>query len=460
MNNKITTGGYVPLPGQTAPATIILQPIKRFNVDISNFTAAIQNYGLIDYPRRYKLLDLYEDCLIDAHLSSIIDKRHDAIQESDIAFKSADGKIDDKITEQIRAPWFSNMIDDVLDSRFYGFSLLQFYIENGWINYDLIPRKNVDPVRHLILHQQTDLSGTGWDAYDNLAFIGHERALGDLAVCVPWVIYKRNDMADWAQFCEIFGMPTREYIYDETDEKSRERAVADATNQGALATFIHGKDTTMNLVDSVSKTASADLYKKLADTANAEMSKKILGNTLTTEATTSGSHALGNIHKDEESKKTKSDRKFVLQFLNYYMSDTFKSLGFDTSGGEFYFIEPKNIDLTAKMNIIVQAKSLGTPISDDYIYNEFGIEKPDNYDQLKNELHEEPTQLAPASQQKQDDNTGDEGSDDGNNANNKPIDNQTKGKKPQTNTISNKTFFARLRDFFLQAPHRDGALEW
>ena len=458
----ITSGGYVPQPGQTSANTILLRQNKRFNIDISDFVAGIRNYEQIDYPRRYKLFDLYADCLIDTHLSSVIDKRHDAIQDSEIAFIRNNGQVDDQIAEQISAPWFSSMIDDILDAKFQGFSLMQFYKENGWIKYYLVPRKNVDPVNRTIMHQQEDLQGIPWDQFDNLVFAGTERGLGDLACCIPWVIYKRNDMADWAQFCEIFGMPTREYIYDETDETSRERALNDATNQGALSTFIHGKDTTMNLVDTQSKGESSGLYKNLADMANAEISKKILGNTLTTEAGASGSHALGTVHAKEENKKTKSDRKYILQYLNYYMTDTFLSLGLDTRGGRFAFRDPKDIDLTAKMNIIVQARSLNVPVADDYIYEEFGIEKPENYEELKQKEQENAARhdvLASASQQKQEDDSGDDGGDNGDNFNTKPIDNQTKG-NTNPSAVTDKSFFARLRSFFARAP-RDGAdLEW
>jgi phage gp29-like protein len=464
MDKKITEGGYVPRPGQTAPNTIILRQTQRFNIDITDFMRAVHNYELIDYPRRYRLFDLYQDILIDTHLQSVIGKRHDAIQDSEIVFMR-DGKIDDAIGEQISAPWFSSMIDDILDAKFHGFSLMQFYKENGWIKYYLVPRKNVDPVNHSIIRQQTDLQGIPWDNFSNLVFVGKERDLGDLACCVPWVIYKRNDMADWAQFCEIFGMPIREYTYDETDENSRERALADADAQGSLSTFIHGKDTTMNLVDTQTKSTASDLYQRLSDTCNAEISKMILGNTLTTDSGSGGTQALGKVHSKEESKKTKSDRKFILEYLNYHLTDTFQALGLNTKGGKFIFRDPKDIDLTAKMNIIVQARSINVPISDDYIYEEFGIDKPDNYDELKRKLEEDAAaarrdKLAAASQQKKGDDTGDEGGDGDEKHNQKPIDNQTKGNQNPPSDKSEKNFFARLRDFFSDAPHRGGALEW
>ena len=109
---------------------------------------------------------------------------------------------------------------------------------------------------------------------------------------------------------------------------------------------------------------------------------------------------------------------------------------------------------------------IGVPVDDDYIYEEFGIAKPKDYDLQKKKMEEEAERkrLANASQPKKDDDHGDEGGDDdvdGNQSHTKPIDNQTKGNQAApSNKMAEKTFFTRLRDFFSDAPHRDGALEW
>ena len=81
-----------------------------------------------------------------------------------------------------------------------------------WVDYDLVPRKHVDPVRELILRHQTDITGHSWNEYTDLLFVGSPSDLGLLAKAAPWVIYKRNTTGDWAQFSEVFGMPIQEYI--------------------------------------------------------------------------------------------------------------------------------------------------------------------------------------------------------------------------------------------------------
>ncbi len=384
----ITSGGNMPRPGQTRPNVIILTQPKRFGIDIFDYTSAIRAAENVDFPRRYKLYDLYADILMDSHLSCVIEKRRNAVLCSDIEFRR-DGKPDEKVNSQIRSPWFSRLVSDIIDARFWGFSLCQFFRDGEWIDYNLVPRKHADPVRRIILRHQTDITGISWEEYADLLFVGSPDDLGLLAKAAPWVIYKRNTTGDWSQFSEVFGMPIQEYTYDTDDEGSRERAIADAANVGSLATFVHGKDTTLNLLEAGNKTGSADVYERLCERCNNEISKLFLGNTLTTEASDTGTQALGKVHKKGEDRITQSDRLYVLDVLNYEAADILARMGVDTSGGEFCFPEKKDLDPTSKINILTQLRtSFNLPVDDDYLYEEFGVSKPAGYELMKREEEE------------------------------------------------------------------------
>lgn len=382
---QITVGGHTPRPGQKQPNTIVLTQPKRFGIDISDYTSAVKSAENVDYPRRYKLFDLYSDILMDTHLTSVIEKRKNAVLCSKIEFRK-NGKPDDKVNEQIASPWFRKLVADILDAPIWGFTLCQFHKIGEWVNYDLIPRKHADPVRRIILRHQTDITGIPWDEYPDLLFVGSEDELGLLAKAAPWVIYKRNTTADWAQFSEVFGMPIQEYIYDTNDDDARQRAINDAANAGSLAVFVHSKDTELQLREAGNKTGSADVYERLCERCNNEISKLILGNTLTTESSENGTQALGTVHKKVEDQIAESDRRYVLDVLNYDMTEIFAAMGIDTTGGEFCFPDPKKVDANTKMSILSQLRNtFNLPIDDDYLYEEFGIDKPKNYEQLKKE---------------------------------------------------------------------------
>jgi phage gp29-like protein len=436
---RITAGGNIPRPGQKHQPVIVLTQPKRFGIDTSDFMQAICAAENVDYSLRSKLYDLYSDIMMDSHLTCVIEKRKNAVLCSAIEFRR-NGKPDDRVNEQIHSPWFSHCIADLLDARFWGFSLLQFYRDGEWVGYDLIPRKHVDPVRRLILQRQTDITGTSWDEYPDLLFAGSEDDLGLLAKAAPWVIYKRNTTGDWAQFSEIFGMPIQEYTYETDDEESRRRALEDANSLGALATFIHGKDTDLKLLEAGNKSGSAEVYEKFCEQCNKEISKLILGNTLTTESSENGTQALGTVHKKVEDKVAQSDRLYILDILNYEMTDIFTSMGIDTQGGKFCFTEQKDVDMNTKVSILTQLSThFNLPVDDDWLYKEFGIEKPKNYEAQKSAKEQQRIEREQKEQEAM----------------------QT-ALPPQPDVDKDKKGFKNwLRSFFAHAPSKHGAdLEW
>lgn len=441
-NKRITISGNIPRLNQKQPAIIRLTQPKRFNIDTSDFMAAIHAAENVDYAQRTKLYDLYTDILLDAHLSSVIDKRKNAVLSSSVEFQR-NGKPDDAINEQILSPWFYRCVSDILDARFWGFSLLQFYKNNEWIDYDLVPRKHVEPIRRLILSRQTDIQGISWDEFSDLLFVGRDADLGLLAKAAPWVIYKRNTTADWAQFSEVFGMPIQEYIYDTDDEDARERALQDANSIGSLATFIHGKDTELQLREAGNKTGFADVYERLVERCNSEISKLILGNTLTTESSDNGTQALGTVHKKVEESVAKADREYVLKVLNYDMTDIFARMGINTSGGKFCFPEKKDVDPNTEMSILTQLHTtFSLPIDDDYLYEKFGIEKPKDYDQQKQQQVEEKKAREERLKQQTEEEDLDGTT-------------QTSKGKGQISRFKN-----RLHSFFVKAPENGARLDW
>ena len=250
-------------------------------------------------------------------------------------------------------------------------------------------------------------------------------------------------MADWAQFAEVFGMPVQEYTYETDDDEARQRAIEDATGIGSLGVFIHGKDTELNLREAGNKSGSADLYDKLCERCNSEISKLVLGNTLTTEASKTGTQALGTVHKKVEDKKLKSDCRFLLNVLNYDMTDIFQRVGIDTAGGKFCFPEQKETDTQTEMTVLSTLKrDFNLPIDDNFLYEKFGIEKPKNYKQLKAEAAQKAQ--TPAS----------------------PVPLEGKKEKPDKEDDpptgrQKRNFMAWLKSFFDHAPHKDGAaLNW
>lgn len=458
---QITAGGLV---GMTPGQTIILRQPVRGGLDIGVYMNAIRKAEVVDYPQRARLLDLYDDVALDSHLFSVLRKQKAAVLSSPIQFMR-DGKVDEKMEEHIKSPWFLRFLGDLVDHDWFGVggSLFQFYRDDkGWINYDLVPRKNVDAINRVILRNQTDLTGESWDEFGNLLYLGKPRQIGNLAIPAFWVILKRNNVGDWADFAEIFGRPVREGTYDAWDVNARQKLLDDIAALAGAGVFVHPSGTELKLIQADNVSGGGDLYEKLGQFCNNEISKAVTGNTLTTEAGDKGTQALGTVQKEGEEDINFFVKQNILNILNYEMTDVFAALGVNTAGGEFFFVPPKSRNTVEKANVIKALKNdLGLPISDDYLYEEFGVPKPDNYEELKEEMRNRKSPHPVNGDAPQVDDVDDDGDDGGEPAAGGDGD----GDKPAGDDTSKQKgkgkAFDRIKRFFAGAPKGSGAdLDW
>lgn len=393
--NKIVQGGYISQPGLRQP-DVVLQMPELFHFNLETYMNAVNAAKSIDYSNRVRLYDMYESTAFDLHLSGVMDKRLRGVTQIPIEFQR-NGKPDKVINKQLRSPWFKELRKELILSEFWGFSLLQLYVEEDQnIHFECINRKHYDPIKRKLLRFQGDMDGVPIESFQNMLFIGSDRKLGIFAEILPAVLYKKGNIGDWARFCNIFGMPIREYTYDAGDEEARRRLIQDARRQGSNAVYIHPKDSDLTLIEAGNKTGSSELYKTFAEYWDSKMSIRILGNTLTTDVGSSGTQALGTVHKDEEDEMNADDREFILDILNYQMKNLFNALGFNTDGGEFVYAKKDKIDVAQQIDIVQKCSNMGLPIDDDYLYDTFGIEKPKDYNALKEQKNAEKEALKAA----------------------------------------------------------------
>lgn len=380
--NRIIQGGLVDIRNTRQP-DVVLQMPEIFYFDMNAYINSVKSALNIDFTNRVRLYDMYESSMLDLHLSGVLDKRLRGVTKIPIEFRRND-QPDDVINAQLRSPWFKELRKDLIMSHFWGFTLVQFYLdEDGNIRYDLINRKHYDPIHRKLLKYQGAIDGISIDEFPNTMFVGSERKLGIFAELLPAVLYKRGNMADWARFANIFGMPIREYTYDAGDEDARARLIADARRQGSNAVYIHPKDSELTLREASNKTGSSELYRTFAEYWDAKMSIRVLGNTLTTDARENGTQSLGTVHKEEEDEMNADDCDFLLDILNYNMRPVFQNLGFNVDGGEFVYASHDKINPSQQIDIVQKLSSMGLPMDDDYLYETFSVRKPDNYDELK-----------------------------------------------------------------------------
>lgn len=361
---------------------VVLQMPELFLFDLQKFQNSLRQAKQIDHPSRARLYDLYESSELDIHYMGVLSKRLRGVTRIPIEFHR-DGKPDEVITPQLRSPWFKEVRKEITLAQFWGFSLMQFYLDDeGNIRADQINRKHYNPITRQLLQYQEDQEGTPIEEFENMLFVGSERNLGSLVDIMIAILYKRGSISDWAKFCNIFGIPIREYTYDAGDLKARNDLIEDARRQGSSAVYIHPKESSLVLHEPKNASATGELFENHANYWDKKISIRVLGNTLTTDANKVGTQALGEVHKEVEDEMNEDDRDTILDVLNYHMRPIFSALGFNTEGGEFVFAKKDKTHPTQQVDIVLKLNSIGLPISDDYLYEFSGIPKPDNYDEL------------------------------------------------------------------------------
>ena len=373
---------------------IVLSAPELFYFDIQKYIHAINSAKSTSFSFRSRLYDMYESALMDLHLAGVLAKRLKGVTKIPIEFHR-DGVPDDEINRQLASPWMKKLREEIVLAQFWGFTLLQFYTdEEGDIRFYSVPRKHYDPIRQRLLRHQTDTEGTPISEFPNMLFVGSERELGILSQILVAVLYKRNNYADWAKYCELYAIPIQEYTYNAGDEETRRQLLLDARNRGNNAVYIHPAESNFKFVESNAKSGTSELFKDFTEYWDQQIAVRVLGNTLTTSASDTGTQALGTVHKAVEEELNEDDCNTVLDVLNYYMIPIFEALGYNVSGGKFVSAKRKEIDITTQADIYLKMQQLGLPLDADDVYEALNVKKPDDFDKQIAEQEEQRKALA------------------------------------------------------------------
>jgi len=112
-----------------------------------------------------------------------------------------------------------------------------------------------------------------------------------------YFLFTNYSIKDWMSFMDIYGIPLRLGKFKPTaDDKSREVLKQAVQNLGSDAAAVISEDTTIEFIESRLSGDHA-LFQNAVEFFNRQKSKRVLGQTLTTEQGNSGSYALGNVHE-------------------------------------------------------------------------------------------------------------------------------------------------------------------
>lgn len=352
----------------------------------------------------YRQMELFEEMEgKDPHLFSQLQTRKNAVVGLDFEILPYSENDKDKEIAQFITDIIFNLdsIDDVfmdlLDAIGKGFAVSEimweakngkvlvkeiknrhqkkfFWDENGYMRVatDEEPNGILLPKDKFIIHKYKARSG-------------HIAKAGVLRVVAWMYLFKNYDIKDWVSFCEVYGMPLRLGKYAPGSSEDEKNALMMAlVTLGSDAAGIVPDGASIEFIDS-NKTTTSDIYEKLAGFCNKEISKAILGQTLTSEIGNSGSYAASKTHGEVRQDLVEADSKALAQTIR---RDLIKPLVMFNFGDDsklpylkFHSEPPEDLEKSAKTYATL-ISDIGLPVSEEHVYEKFGIPKPEDRQKL------------------------------------------------------------------------------
>ena len=395
--------GITKVPGGTITAALgakvgksYLSPIQRIitvdgkrmtSQDIAKWKRAIDAARSETTPRRDQLYEMYESISLDAQIISLTEKFIAKVANKKVLFmpNNKNEGMDTTFIEEwvLNTPWFREIIKARMMAEVWGHSLVELVPNKGYIDKVVtIERRNVVPERAFLAFNYSNLEGDGIYYLDDAKYkkytidFGGAKNYGKLMSASQYIIYKRGDVGDWAQFNELFGMPFREFRYNPFNPGDREKLDEAAKNTSGAGYVVLPDGTTLTFHANNSQGA-VDTYEKLASFCNEELAKLFLGNTLTTQQGDNGARSLGEVHQSGETELMMTHIIETEHDLNWRLKDKLIALGYsDLEKGNFHFNLTTELPLEKRILIDVQVSNK-VPVPDEYWYETYGIPRPD-----------------------------------------------------------------------------------
>lgn len=340
----------------------------------------------------------------DPHLFAQLQTRKNAVTGLDfeiIPFDPSDGR-DKEIAEFAREQIasvenFEDVMTDLLDAIGKGFAVSEILwgYEGGHVVIRDIrsrPQKRFfwDGTDDAFLIR-TDEAPSGMPLAENKFIVhrykarsGHPSRAGILRVCAWMYLFKNYTLKDWTAFCEVYGMPLRLGKYPQGASKDDKRALMQALVQiGTDAAGIIPDGAAVDFV-TTEKSGSAELYERLARYCDEQMSKAVLGQTLTSDSG-GGSYAQSRTHNEVRHDLTAADCKALAATLRRDLIRPLVAFNFGEDRRVPYLsfdaAEPEDLAQTANtLGVLIGQTGIKVPMS--YLYKKFSIPKPENGEEI------------------------------------------------------------------------------
>lgn len=241
----------------------------------------------------------------DLHYRCEISKRKLAVASLPITVEAAsdepqDVQLADEVRVLVKQAGFRGLLKDLLDAIGKGFSVCEILWSRGarwrpvgyeWRDPRFFTFDRASRRRLRLLDEQNVAEGIDLAPFKFICHLPHLKTgipiRGGIARVAAWAwMCKNYTVKDWLAFAEVFGMPLRVGKYQPGASKEDIAILkAAVANLGSDAAAVIPESMLIEFVESAKVTGGHELFNKLADWLDAQVSRGILGQTATTQGT-------------------------------------------------------------------------------------------------------------------------------------------------------------------------------
>lgn len=356
---------------------VVRRQRKLWRKEISDWHNARYARYSAEYPKTQYLQELYEDVMLDGHLTGITENRTLRTTNKDFVFTINNIK-DEKLTELIqKKQWFEQLINEAHKSTYYGYSLVWLKdFEKGNIKeVELLPRSLVVPEHSTLLYDLTGIKGIDYsELTDILLYAQFYDNVGLLEKAAVYTILKRHSLGSWDEFEELFGVPIRIAKIASQSETVKNEVAGWLEEMGSSPYGVFPIGTEIEIKEN-SKSDSFQVFFRKIEALDKELSKLVLHQTMTTDNGSSKSQ--GNVHENTLQELVYADEKKMLAFLNNKLVPAMRSIGYSIPDTARIDVE-RTTDPSAQIIIDDKLLSNGYRLTTGYIERTYGVEVDPN----------------------------------------------------------------------------------
>ena len=348
---------------------VIKQQLYRFNQELKNWKLGVDNFEDNFSPTTVELIRVYNDIVIDAHLSASMDARISKTTSKDFKIVDEDGEELKDESYYFSAPWFRTFLKLSLESKFFGYSLIQFNDLKGYCfkSTEVFPREYVYPQKGSVRtspFSTADLISYEASPYDAWTLgIGNPSDIGLLMKAAPLVIFKKTALGSWTEFAELFGAPFRLGKTDVRDEELRDNMYNMLENMGRNAYGVFDKDDELEFIRD-KKSDAFNVFNELIERTNSELSKLILGSTMTMDDGSSRSQS--EVHERTSGAINKEDAFFIQSVVNDELIPWLNKYHDFNITGRWVFDDTENTSKAEQFKIDSELVKMGFNVPKEY----------------------------------------------------------------------------------------------